>query len=296
PLLGSLDGAAGARARNGAEAGEDASTGNRSDDGAGTGGDADPDSQGNGQGALGDGAPGPELVDALEAIQRAVRTEGAEASNAPPPPPPGELGPDLIGLGTLLGRIQEELVEVRQSVESLREELRDAVALVHAGGLPGAVAPVLPVAAVPEAGEDIVVGRVDGAPEAAEPGAAAPEAADAASGAAVPSEIARGNGAPDAPVPPAPVEPHDPTRVLPAVGGAPPPEPATGEEPVAGEPVAPRRRSRRFVLLVVLVVLIGVILAAGVTAAVVLGWDELQSRFVDTVGAPVPGVPAGTWW
>ena len=295
-LLGSLDGAAGTRARNGADAGDDASTGNRSDEDAGTGGDGDPDSQGNGQDALADGTPGPELVDALEAIQRAVRTEGEDASNAPPPPPPGEPGPDLIGLGTLLGRIQEELVEVRQSVESLREELRDAVALFHAGGLSSAVAPVPPAVAVAQAGDEIVVGRVGGAPEAAEPGAATPEAVDAASGTAVPSEIARGNGAPDAPVPPAPVGPHETTRVLPAVGGAPPPESAAGEEPVAGEPVAPRRRSRRFVLLVLLVVLIGAVLAAGITAAVVLGWDELQSRFVDTVGAPVPGVPAGTWW
>jgi hypothetical protein len=40
------------------------------------------------------------------------------------------------------------------------------------------------------------------------------------------------------------------------------------------------------VVLVLLVVLTGVLLAAGITAAVVLGWDQLQSRFIDTVAGP----------
>jgi hypothetical protein len=268
---------------------------------------------------------GPDLVDALEAIQRAVGPGGEEdaVSSPPPPTPPPPApasgpAPDLIGLGSLLGTIQEELVEVRQAVESLRQEVRDAVALFQAGAGSG-VPPVAPGAALADGGPEIVVRRVGDGPEAA-PYAAPAEPAgpdfvppdsgspngegreggppDAALGTPVPSEGAgpggpeaevgpdgTPDGAPDLPVATGPAGPLDPTRVLPAVAPA-LDGPETAEEPGPEEPAVPRRRSRRFVVLILLVLLVGALLAAGITAAIVLGWDELESRFLETVSAP----------
>jgi hypothetical protein len=113
---------------------------------------------------------------------------------------------------------------------------------------------------------------------------------DADIGTPVPSEMAGPDPTPDVPVPAGPVGPDEATRVLPAVPAA-PDGPALADELVADDQAVPRRRSRRFALLVLLVVLIGVLLAAGITAAVVLGWGELESRFLDTVTVPVWGGP-----
>jgi hypothetical protein len=271
-------------------------------------------------------AAGPELVDALEAIQRAVGPASRDEPALPPPalPPPAPTTaptPDLIGLGSLLGSIQEELLEVRQAVESLRQEVRDAVALIQAGSGPGLLPPVVPAVPPPDGGSEIVVRRVGDPSEAPAPDAGSPEMGsagdgspgagtdfvlpdpgspngeggdpgppDADIGTPVPSEMAGPDGTPDVPVPARPVGPDEATRVLPAVPAA-PDRPVFADEPVAEEQVVPQRRSRRFALLVLLVVLIGVLLAAGITAAVVLGWGELESRFLDTVTVPVWGGP-----
>ena len=278
-------------------------------------GDADP-------AGTDEGKAGPELVDALEAIQRAVGPgAGDDTASSPPlapspaPPPTSPPAPDLIGLGSLLGTIQEELLEVRQAVESLRQEVRDAVALLRAGAGPGVVPPVVPGVASADEGSEIVVRGVGDGPETApEEGVAAqagpseagapgagldfvpPDSGspnggdresappDTALGRSVAAEVAGPDGAPDLSLPGGPAGPHEPTRVLPAVPAAPYGELA--EEPGVGEP-APRRRSRRFVVLILLVILVGAVLAAGISAAVVLGWDELESRFLDTVTAPV---------
>ena len=318
-LLGSLDGVAG-------------TSGNLDearDPGAGDDGDGDAE-----PGATDEAQAGPGLVDALEAIQRAVGPADEEDHDGSPPlaapTPPTPPAPDLIGLGSLLGTIQEELLEVRQAVESLRQELRDAVALFQGGAGPGVVPPVVPGVALAE-GPEIVVRRVD----APEPAAPEPAAADASVPATGPEFVAPGSGSPNGeggegppdtalgtPVsaeeaglrapnaeaglrdpdaeaglrgPNAEAGPQDPTRVLPAV-----PAVADGPE-LVGEPgveelAAPRRRSRRFVLLFLLVILIGALLAAGITAAVVLGWDELEARFLDTVTGPVLGSGTPPLW
>ncbi|HEX2192283.1 MAG TPA: hypothetical protein VHH09_03740 [Acidimicrobiales bacterium] len=337
-LLGSLDDIAPVGAGNGGEEGRKDSSGQPGDDdslgrdsGADSNGQRAPADGSAGAGGNGDAAvAGPDLVDALEAIQRAVQPEGEEASTVlassppPPPPPPAEPGPDLIGLGGLLGSMQEELVEVRQAVESLRQELRDAVALFQAATSAPVVPVVPPDAAAADGGPEIVVRRVaperpgdeDPAPDppsseagsaegpASEPSPTEPSASDTPppdgeregvgtsdSGpaevgvaTALPPEVAGSDG----PGTDGPVSPHEPTRVLPAVPPAPADGPVLTEEPDAGlgEPVVPPGRSRRAVLLVLLVVLTGILLAAGITAAVVLGWDQLQSRFIDTVAGP----------
>jgi uncharacterized membrane protein len=67
------------------------------------------------------------------------------------------------------------------------------------------------------------------------------------------------------------------TRVVPPVEVPPGPAPDQSAEVV--EPADRPRRSRRVVLLVLLVILIGLLLGAGIIAAVVLGWDQLRSRF-----------------
>jgi hypothetical protein len=326
-LLGSLD-------DGGGTGGTGGGPGDGSNSGEGAEGEADA-----GPGATDEAGAGPDLVDALEAIHRAVGPADEEVHDVSPPPTPPTApappAPDLIGLGSLLGTIQEELLEVRQTVESLRQELRDAVALFQAGAGAGAVPPVVPGVPLAEAPE-IVVRRVDeesesGAPEAGAPapdaGAPAPDAGapapDAPTPAAGPDFAPPGSGSPngegretdppdtaletpgpnaeaglrgpnaeagpedpsDPSVPGEPAGPHDPTRVLPAV-----PLVADGpqlvEEAGAEEPATRPRRSRRFVLLLLLVLLIGALLAAGITAAIVLGWDELESRLRDTVSAP----------
>jgi hypothetical protein len=315
-LLGSLENPSGE-----APAGDDDGGGDEAGLGAvnGRGNEGDPEANGP------DGTvAGPELVDALEAIQRAVGPAGEEepiVEPPPPPPPPPPSAPDLIGLGTLLGGIQEELVEVRQAVESLRQEVRDAVALFQAGGAPGGVPPVAPDLPSADGGPEIVVRRVGGAPDAVAPAAGPAEAgsdsvlrdsgspdgerqdagppdsgpSEAALAAPAPPEASGPDGVPDVATGAGPVGPHEPTRVIPAVPGAPAAGPVVPEERV-GEPAVRPRRSRRFVMLVLLVVLIGILLAAGITAAVVLGWDQLQSRFVDTIGVPFWGGPGGAPW
>ncbi|HYX43515.1 MAG TPA: hypothetical protein VE760_00640, partial [Acidimicrobiales bacterium] len=258
---------------------------------------------------------GPDLVDALETIHQAVGPAGGEdAASSPPPapaPPPSPVAPDLIGLGSLLGGIQEELVEVRQAVESLRREVRDAVALFQAAGGAGRAAPVVPGVGLTGEGPEIVVRRLSGAAEAGAaepvsseraaagagadfvpPGSASPNGegheggpADTALGGPVDSDAPESNRTPAEPSPAGRAGPHEPTRVLPSVP-APPYGQEAAEEPGAEEPAAPRR-SRRFVLLFLVVILLGALLAAGIAAVTVFGWDELESRFLDTVTAPV---------
>ncbi len=186
---------------------------------------------------------GPELVDALEAIQRAVGPEEQDDPivSSPPPPPT-----DLIGLGSLLGSVQQELAEVRQAVESLREEVRDALAVFQAA-----------------------------------------------------AERER-SPAPKMEVPPEPISPQEPTRVLPPIAAAPPDgsDGSGDDEAILDEALAlePSRRPRRVVRLVLLIVVIGVLLAAGITAAIVIGWDEMKSNLLDSIGTPFPRSAAGTAW
>lgn len=238
----------------------------------------------------------PELVDALETIQRAVGPAGQEeatpdpapASTAAPPGPPAAAAaaaPDLIGLGTVLGTMQEKLVEIERAVESLRQELRDAVALFQAGG--GTVpVPAASDVVSPDAVPEVVIRRDGGSSEGAAPSVAL-------------SSGIGGSGAPDPVLEtpgPAPVSPHEPTQVLPPVEDAPSDPPVLSEEAVTVEEVVPRRRTRRLVLLVVLILLIGMLLAAGITAAFVLGWDQLESRIVDLVAVPVwDGSSTASW-
>lgn len=313
-LLGSLDGISGGDGAPGAVAAVKPAEGGEPDQHAGDG--------------PGDGAqPGPDLVDALETIHRAVGPgddDADPADPADPPPPPAAPTSELIGLGTFLGTIQEELLEVRQAIESLREEVRDAVALFQGGAGTGGAAPVVPVVPLTEGGPEILVRRVDDGPDpatetptpegeagASEPRAGPPEAAAPTAGPDFvppgsgspngeggeagppsdpvlatpdPGEAAESEGAPDPPAA-GPADPHAPTRVLPAVPVV-ADGPQLADEPGAEEPAAPRRRSRRFVVLLLLVLLIGALLAAGITAAIVLGWDELESRFLETVTAP----------
>ena len=313
-LLGSLDGVPGVPPAGGGE-------------GAG-GGTNGPEPATEGEAKAGsDGAQEPaagaDLVDALEAIQKAVGPAGSEDASSSPPPastsPPSPAAsnsppaPELIGFGSLLGSIQEELVKVRQVVESLKQELRDAVALFQAGGGPGPRPPVVPDAALPDGGQEVVVRRTGDGPEPAaaaessppevgapgtgpvfvapdsgspdgEGGDAGPSDTDVAT--PLPLDAPEADGAPDEPEHSGPVGPHEPTRVLPPVPAT-TDGPAFAEETEAEEPAVSRRRSRRVALLILLVILIGVLLAAGITAAVVLGWDEMQSRFLDMVTVPV---------
>jgi hypothetical protein len=170
--------------------------------------------------------------------------------------------------------------------------VRDAVALFQAGGAPR-VAPELPVA---DGGPEVVVRRVDGVPEAVTAAAGPPEAGPDS---VVPEPASPDGDGQDAAPPDAvaagPVGPHEPTRVLPKVPEAPADGPVVGDA-AAGEPAVAGRRPRRVVMLVLLVVLIGSLLAAGITAAVVLGWDELQSRFLDTIAVPFWGGLAAASW
>ena len=241
---------------------------------------------------------GPELVDALEAIQRATEHTGEEqqALLAPPPEPSGV---DLAGLGSVLGTMQGELVELRQAVEALRAELHDAIT-VFTGGTPA-----VPVVPAPSSGPE-----GDGSPATAPgpdgkgstgrlpavvpddlTGTTPPVSVDdeASPNPPAPAEDGSGPGAPAAagdgsgpmpsvtdedgsgPVPPARAD--DPTRPTPPVDAS-----AAAEEQETG-----RHRSRGVAHLVLLIVLIGLVLAGGVTAAVVLGWDEIQSRFSDFI-------------
>jgi hypothetical protein len=190
--------------------------------------------------SAGDGDVGPELVDALEAIQRAAGEVGEDDEPLVSPPEAG--GVDVVGLWSLLGTVEQEVVELRQTVESLRQELRDAVSVFQGGP------PPLPAPAASD------VADAPQSPEAAQ----TPEVPEA-------SETPEPSGA------------YDVTRVVPPV--AVPAGPAPEEAAEAPGPAERPHRSRRIVLLVLLVILIGLLLAAGITAAVVLGWDQLQSRF-----------------
>ena len=324
-LLGSFDGVAGtgAAAKPDGVAGTGAAA--KPDGAAGTGAAAKPDGAA-GPGGEGEGNPngesggdearaGPDLVDALEAIHRAVGpTDDDDDPDRPlaPPAPPPPPAPDLIGLGGLLGTIQEEILAVRQAVESLRQEVRDAVALFEGGAGAASVPPVVPAVPLTEGGSEIVVRRLDDGPEAVPSEEGSPEAVAAAAApdfvppesgspngeggeagtpdtaltTPVPAEGAGADGVPEVPIAEGPAGPHDPTQVLPAVPLVPDGAERV-EEPGVEEAGARPRRSRRFVVLVLLVILIGALLAAGVTAAIVLGWDELESRFLDAVTTPV---------
>lgn len=231
----------------------------------------------------------PDLVDALETIQRAVGPVGeAETVPAPPPPPPEtSLPPDLVGLGTVLGTIQEKLVDLEQAVESLRQELRDALALLQPGVGVTFVAPTEGDVGSAEGHQEIVIRR-DGEP----PAGVAPDAPDTP----LPPDVARSDTAAAAAAEAAPVGPDEPTRVVPPVEAAAPDVAALSTEAAVEDEVLPKRRMRRVVMLLVLVVLIGVLLAAGITAAVVLGWDQLESRIIDMVPVPLWGGPGAPPW
>ena len=233
----------------------------------------------------------PELVTALETIQRAVGPAAAE--EAVPTPPPLSSGPsgapDLIGLGTVLGSIQEKLVEIEQAVESLRQELRDAVTVFQAGGGKGLVAPVPGDVGSPEAVSETVIRRDQGPSEGTPPpvgshsGAPEPGLSDSR-----PLDVR----SPDA----GPVDPHEPTRVLAPAETAPPDLPQSADDAVVIEEVGSTHRARRAVLLVVLVLLIATLLAASITAAAVLGWDQLKSRIGGFVDVPRWDDPWTAWW
>jgi hypothetical protein len=241
---------------------------------------------------------GPELVDALQAIQRATGHTGEEqqALQAPPPEPSGL---DLAGLGSVLGTMQGELVELRQAVEALRAELHDAIT-VFTGGTPA-----VPVVPAPSSGPE-----GDGSPATAPgpegkgstgrlpavvpddlTGTTPPVSVDdeASPKPFAPAEDGSGPGSPasagDGSGPMPSVTARDGSGPVPSAGADDPtrPTPPVEASGAAEEQESGRHRSRGVAHLVLLILLIGLVLAGGVTAAVVLGWDELRSRFSDFI-------------
>ena len=213
-----------------------------------------------------------QLVEALETVRQVAISGIDGAASGPvadrsPDPPVAE----LVGLGTVIAGIQEELIRLRQAVETVQGGLDEALALLRGGAV--GVGPAL-------AGE--------GATAAEAPGPAVPvvEAAPAA-------------GEPDGPeaglVPPAPE------------AAVPPPDDVTEVVPIVADELTAtggKRRRRGLPKLIVIAVVLGLLIAGVAIAISVVGWSEMRDtlHIGSVYGGPawVPALMANPngdmWW
>lgn len=236
-----------------------------------------------GSGANGEPGEGPEpggaaenpplasrqVVEALETIRRAT-TSGIDGEQSEPVTPPADLPvAELVGLGTVIAGIQEELIVLRQAVETVQGRLDEVLTLLRAGPGVGA-GPVVAGDATSTVAPDV------------EP------AADATPLPALDTEAPADAVAPadatPAPAPPADApHPDDVTQVVPIVPGQ-----------IAASTATRRRRG--LPKLIVITVILGLLIAGVAIAISAIGWSELRDSinigWVDVSDGPPFGAAA----
>ena len=180
---------------------------------------------------------------------------------------PATTGPnvaELAGLASMIAAVQDELMRMRDAVETLRISVDEALELLHArtGAKVGAVLTTDVVQAT-------AVLPTDAGADAPVADAAAPTAPDLA-----PPDT--GTVAEEEP-PPTPAPPVD--DVTPPVEVV--REPAPIPEPPAPQP---RLRYLRLPVLILIAVVIGLLIAGVAIAISMVGWTELRSELSDGLG------------
>jgi len=201
----------------------------------------------------------------------------------------------LVGLGTVVAAIQEELIRLRQAVETVQGRLDEALALLRAGaGAALAVAGEDGAGALAGDGSAGAAQVVEAAPETAEP---APAPAGAEGSDAPAEDLAEAPEAPELDPPDVAVgaevaAPDEVTQVVPVVAAGIP----LDEAPPAG---SRRRRRRGLPKLIVIAIVLGLLIAGTAIAISMVGWTELRSNFdigsVDGSVVPTRELVAGAW-
>ena len=232
-------------------------------------------------GETADGLATEQLTEALVTIREAARTDtnhdtsGAPALSGNPP------AAELIGLGTMIASVQDELIRTREAVQTLQTSLDEVLALLRAraGGQGGAV---LALAAPPtgelatEAPPLVEEPAVAQEPAVVEELAVVEKGVDPAAGAAA-APVALDQEQPEQPPPAAPVVAiDDVTQPVPIVTDAP---------VLQSTPPVERRWRRLGVPMLILIAVVVGLLVAGVAIAIsMVGWSELSSQLSGVPG------------
>ena len=230
--------------------------------------------------APGRDGPAPEqLVDALQTIRQAATAEVTGQAPAAPAPP-GPAAADLVGLTTLVGSMQDELIRLRQAMETVQSGLDEALRLLRAGG--GADG----VSSAPAIAEDEPLAAAEPLPADEPPEGAGPFVGAVPEPGAVSDGIDSDPGPEEAAAPePQVAGPDDVTRMVPVV-----PVDVSLAGPAGGE-VARVSRRRRWSLpkLVVIAVLLGLVIAGAAIAISAVGWNEVRDTLRIGWVAGLPG-------
>ena len=244
-------------------------------------------------GTTGDGAEGgsggpatQELVEALETIRQAA---AADDSAPPPMAPAGPPAGDLVGGGAALATIQEELVQLRQAVQTVQRSLDDVLALLRAGTPNGLAPPASDASATDAPATDALATdglATDGAATDAtatdkpavgtENGTSARLTLAAVPEASAPSE----EGEPSFELPPAFEEASGPPLPEPIVApeDVTQPVPVVESDPAAEKMTTVERHRRRGLPILILIAVVVGLLVAGVAILIsMVGWNELRS-------------------
>lgn len=216
-----------------------------------------------------DGPATQQVVNALETIRQAANAEDTEPSDASSPPAGDRPAGYLVGLGTVIATIQEELIQLRHAVQTVQSSLDEVLDLLRTGtgdgvtaapvtGAPAVDAPTIDAgtdtsgaSAVEGASEEDHVGEGDHVGEEDEPPVALPPAVEE-------------TGKP--PLPEPAVAPGDVTQPVPVIDGG----------PSIAEVTATKRRRRGLLILILIAVVIGLLVAGMAILISTVGWNELR--------------------